>query len=63
MYGIKPRSHFYMYKRAHNWRMDYQWDNNKAEANLRKHGIDWVYRLKYASQVLNSESSEAFEGL
>lgn len=42
MYGIKPRSHFYMYKRAYNWRMDYQWDNNKAEANLRKHGIDFA---------------------
>lgn len=22
--------------------MDYQWDNNKAEANLRKHGIDFA---------------------
>jgi uncharacterized protein len=41
-----------MYKCAYNEEMVYQWDNDKAAANLNKHGIDFADAVSVFSDDL-----------
>jgi uncharacterized protein len=47
-----------MYKCAYNERMAYQWDTDKATANLRKHGIDFADAVSVFTDDLAVTASE-----
>lgn len=51
-----------MYKCAYNKDMAYQWDNNKAAANLRKHGIDFADAVSvFADDLALVATDERFD--